>query len=95
MKKYKDFEKSKKNNILRFIKNGSVKGFRHKNNLPVRGQRTHSNAKTARNLEKINLYKLFIIFIKNIQAIYKKRKNVFIIIIFTFIKQFNLKYIRI
>ena len=52
MKKYKDFEKSKKNNILRFIKNGSVKGFRHKNNLPVRGQRTHSNAKTARNLKK-------------------------------------------
>lgn len=37
-----------KGNIQRYIYNGSVKGFRHKNRLPVRGQRTCSNAKTAR-----------------------------------------------
>jgi small subunit ribosomal protein S13 len=36
-----------KNNIQRYILNGSVRGFRHKNNLPVRGQRTHTNARTA------------------------------------------------
>lgn len=37
-----------KGNIQRYITNGSVRGFRHKNRLPVRGQRTHSNARTAR-----------------------------------------------
>jgi small subunit ribosomal protein S13 len=36
-----------KNNIQRYISSGSVKGYRHKHNLPVRGQRTHTNAKTA------------------------------------------------
>jgi small subunit ribosomal protein S13 len=36
-----------KNNIQRYILSGSVRGYRHKNNLPVRGQRTHTNAKTA------------------------------------------------
>lgn len=37
-----------KSNIQHYILNGSVRGFRHKNKLPVRGQRTHSNAKTQR-----------------------------------------------
>jgi small subunit ribosomal protein S13 len=37
-----------KSNIQRYISNGSIRGFRHKNRLPVRGQRTQSNAKTAR-----------------------------------------------
>jgi small subunit ribosomal protein S13 len=37
-----------KGNIQRMIANGSVRGFRHRNKLPVRGQRTHTNAKTAR-----------------------------------------------
>jgi small subunit ribosomal protein S13 len=36
-----------KNNVQRYIASGSVKGYRHKHNLPVRGQRTHTNAKTA------------------------------------------------
>ena len=36
-----------KNNIQRYILSGSLRGYKHKNNLPVRGQRTHTNAKTA------------------------------------------------
>jgi small subunit ribosomal protein S13 len=40
-------EKIKKN-IQRYIMNGSLRGFRHKHKLPVRGQRTHTNGKTAR-----------------------------------------------
>lgn len=37
-----------KGNIERYISNGSIRGFRHKNRLPVRGQRTQSNGKTPR-----------------------------------------------
>lgn len=37
-----------KANFQRYMTNGSVRGFRHRNYLPVRGQRTHTNAKTAR-----------------------------------------------
>ena len=33
---------------LFLIENGSLRGFRHRNRLPVRGQRTHTNARTAR-----------------------------------------------
>lgn len=35
-------------NVQRYITNGSIRGSRHKHHLPVRGQRTHSNAKSAR-----------------------------------------------
>jgi small subunit ribosomal protein S13 len=35
-------------NIRTLISINSVKGFRHRSKLPVRGQRTHSNAKTCR-----------------------------------------------
>ncbi len=37
-----------KSNIQRYISNGSIRGFRHKHRLPVRGQRTRANAKSAR-----------------------------------------------
>lgn len=37
-----------KGNIQRYISNGSIRGFRHRNKLPVRGQRTQTNAKTPR-----------------------------------------------
>jgi small subunit ribosomal protein S13 len=37
-----------KNNIQDFIDIKSVRGFRHRSNLPVRGQRTHSNGKTRK-----------------------------------------------
>jgi len=37
-----------KGNIQRYISNGSIRGYRHRNKLPVRGQRTQSNGKTPR-----------------------------------------------
>ena len=37
-----------KNNINIYINNKSLRGFRHRNKLPVRGQRTHSNARTCK-----------------------------------------------
>ena len=51
-----------KTDLQKHLTNGSIKGFRHKHGLPVRGQRTHSNAKTK---------KKFII--KNIKK--KRKKN--------------------
>jgi small subunit ribosomal protein S13 len=40
-------------NIQRLIRIASYRGFRHIGKLPVRGQRTHSNAKTSRKLKRI------------------------------------------
>lgn len=37
-----------KGNIQKYISNGSIRGFRHKYRLPVRGQRTHSNGRTPK-----------------------------------------------
>ena len=37
-----------KGNVQRYITNGSIRGFRHRNKLPVRGQRTKTIAKTPR-----------------------------------------------
>jgi small subunit ribosomal protein S13 len=37
-----------KQDIQRYQSNGSQRGYRLRNGLPVRGQRTHSNGKTAR-----------------------------------------------
>lgn len=39
-------------NIQRVIKIASYRGFRHTEGLPVRGQRTHGNSRTARKLKK-------------------------------------------
>lgn len=36
------------NNIKRLIEIGSYRGLRHRMNLPVRGQRTHTNARTKK-----------------------------------------------
>ena len=41
-------QKNLKENINKKIKIKSYQGIRHKNKLPVRGQRTHTNAKTQR-----------------------------------------------
>lgn len=38
------------NNIKNYIEINSVRGFRHRMHLPVRGQRTHSNGKTRKKL---------------------------------------------
>lgn len=37
-------------NIEKYKKNNSYRGFRHRHNLPVRGQRTCTNAKTRRKM---------------------------------------------
>ncbi|MGB6630251.1 MAG: 30S ribosomal protein S13, partial [Terriglobales bacterium] len=39
-----DLRKDVSMNIKRLIEIGSYRGFRHRRNLPVRGQRTHTNA---------------------------------------------------
>ncbi len=40
-----DLRKEVSMNIKRLIEIGSYRGFRHRRNLPVRGQRTHTNAR--------------------------------------------------
>jgi len=51
--------KQVKNNIKSYVENGSIRGFRHRHGLPVRGQRTHSNGRTQKNrkFKYINLKK--------------------------------------
>jgi small subunit ribosomal protein S13 len=39
-------------NIKRLIEVGSYRGLRHRRGLPVRGQRTHTNARTRRGPKK-------------------------------------------
>jgi small subunit ribosomal protein S13 len=39
-------------NIKRLIEIGSYRGLRHRHSLPVRGQRTRTNARTKRGLRK-------------------------------------------
>ena len=45
--------------IQDYIDNGSIRGFRHRHGLPVRGQRTHTNARTQkkRKFKIISSYK--------------------------------------
>ena len=40
------------NNIKRLMEAGAYRGIRHKRNLPVRGQRTRTNARTKRGSRK-------------------------------------------
>ena len=46
-----DIKKSKLQNIQRLIKIGTYRGFRHREGLPVRGQKTHGNSRTVRKLK--------------------------------------------
>jgi len=39
-------------NIRRHVEMGSYRGHRHRRNLPVRGQRTHTNARTRKGPRK-------------------------------------------
>lgn len=41
--------------IKRLISISCYRGFRHKAGLPLRGQRTHTNAKTCRKLRKVSI----------------------------------------
>ena len=43
-----DLRKAVSLDIKRLIEIGSYRGLRHRRNLPVRGQRTHTNARTRR-----------------------------------------------
>jgi small subunit ribosomal protein S13 len=43
-----DLRKDISTHIKRLIEIGSYRGFRHRRNLPVRGQRTHTNARTRK-----------------------------------------------
>jgi small subunit ribosomal protein S13 len=43
-----DLRKDVSMHIKRLIEIGSWRGFRHRRNLPVRGQRTHTNARTRK-----------------------------------------------
>ncbi|MDD5354834.1 MAG: 30S ribosomal protein S13, partial [bacterium] len=40
------------NNIKRLVEIGAYRGYRHKRNLPTRGQRTKTNARTRRGMRK-------------------------------------------
>jgi len=54
-KEYKvegDLRRDATQNIKRLIDIGSYKGFRHRRSLPVRGQRTKSNARTRKGPRK-------------------------------------------
>ena len=62
-----------KNNIQKYMSNGSLRGYRHKHHLPVRGQRTHTNAKTVKS-RKTFLESTFRIFKRSI-VILKKNKS--------------------
>lgn len=43
-----DLRKEVTQNIRRLIEMGSYRGLRHRRGLPVRGQRTHTNARTRK-----------------------------------------------
>jgi len=43
-----DLRKEVSFNIKRFMEVGSYRGLRHRRGLPVRGQRTHTNARTRK-----------------------------------------------
>jgi small subunit ribosomal protein S13 len=43
-----DLRKEISMNIKRFMDMGSYRGLRHRRSLPVRGQRTHTNARTRK-----------------------------------------------
>src|SRR5271157_4568612 len=43
-----DLRKENSMNVKRLIEMGSYRGLRHRRGLPVRGQRTHTNARTRK-----------------------------------------------
>jgi small subunit ribosomal protein S13 len=47
-----DLRKDVQMHIKRLIEIGSWRGYRHRRNLPVRGQRTHTNARTRKGPRK-------------------------------------------
>ncbi|MGH2693213.1 MAG: 30S ribosomal protein S13 [Actinomycetota bacterium] len=47
-----DLRREVNQNIKRKVENGSYQGLRHRRGLPVRGQRTHTNARTRKGPRK-------------------------------------------
>ena len=47
-----DLRREVTQNIRRLISIGSYRGFRHRRGLPVRGQRTHTNARTRKGVRR-------------------------------------------
>ena len=47
-----DLRKAISLDIKRLIEIGSYRGMRHRRNLPVRGQRTHTNSRTRRGVRR-------------------------------------------
>jgi small subunit ribosomal protein S13 len=47
-----DLRREKQMNIKRLMEIGSYRGMRHRRNLPVRGQRTRTNARTRKGPKK-------------------------------------------
>jgi len=47
-----DLRRDVSTNIKRHLDMGSYRGLRHRKNLPVRGQRTHTNARTRKGPRK-------------------------------------------
>jgi len=47
-----DLRRDVTSNIKRHLDMGSYRGLRHRRNLPVRGQRTHTNARTRKGPRK-------------------------------------------
>ena len=47
-----DLRREVQSNVRRLIEIGSVRGVRHRRNLPVNGQRTKTNARTRRGTRK-------------------------------------------
>ena len=47
-----DLRREVAQNIRRLISIGSYRGLRHRRGLPVRGQRTHTNARTRKGVRK-------------------------------------------
>ena len=50
-----DLRRETQMNIKRLMDQGCYRGLRHRRNLPVRGQRTHTNARTRKGLQKQSL----------------------------------------
>ena len=47
-----DLHREVRQNINRLMENGCYRGLRHRRGLPVRGQRTHTNARTRKGPRK-------------------------------------------
>jgi small subunit ribosomal protein S13 len=50
-----DLRKEVSQNIRRLMEIGSYRGVRHRRNLPVRGQRTHTNSRTRKGPKRMTV----------------------------------------